>query len=432
MPSQPTDSRKLLHWILEPALAANLAFACVGAYLAHIANDEARINSLDDSLYVFLRAVFRIADLLHIPFSTPVTTGEVARNFDYSSKVFFAEDICVVILAFAVGVLLFLLQRNLLRIFRSGGFLAWYAGTTAFFAMPVLNLAVMIHDKGWYDPHGYPFTQPKHVHFIVAVFIGELIGVGILIAASRWRTLSLSLLSFLAALHCVAWMWAFWPKFSTYFGKPKSPSILFFSFPVAIVVWIFILARHRAHDAAETQPLRKPGVSLWLPALAASCVLALLFLPNVFAALPIPPNPQSQIIELSRGPCFGMCPVYTIRIHGDGIVVYSDWRQRGVKFPRMHSSQTDKITPAQLSLVMDIVRSAHLPRLDQRAFYWCFDSSSVSLAVITGQKTVRVVSDGGCDGPKSGVQAQFVNAAAAIEKVVGSEKWVCKDSYCDY
>jgi Domain of unknown function (DUF6438) len=432
MPSQPTDSRKFLDRILEPALAANLTFACVGAFLAHIANDEARINSLDDSLYVFLRAVFRIADLLHIPFSNPVTTAGVARNFDYSGKVSFAEEICIVILTFAFGALLFLFQRNLLRIFRSGDFLAWYAGVTALFAMPVLNLAVMIHDKGWYDPHEYPFTQPRRVHFIIAIFIGELIGVCILIVASRWRTLSLPLLSSLAALHCLSWMWAFWPKFSTYFGNPKSPSVLFFCFPVVIVVWIFILARHRTRDATETQPLRKPGMSLWLSAVAASCMLALLFLPNVFAALPTPQNPESQIIEISRGPCRGMCPVYTIRIHGNGLVVYSDWEQRGVKFPRMHTSPTDKITPAQLSLVMDIVRSAHLPRLDQRAFYWCFDSSSVSLAVITGQKTVRVISDGGCDGPESGVQAQFVSAAAAIEKVIGSEKWVCKDSYCDY
>jgi hypothetical protein len=98
MQSQPTDPRKFLFWILEPALAANLAFACVCASLAHIANNEARINSLDDSLYVFLRAVFRIADLLHIPFSNPVTTAGVGRNFDYSSKVSFAEEVCVVIL----------------------------------------------------------------------------------------------------------------------------------------------------------------------------------------------------------------------------------------------------------------------------------------------------------------------------------------------
>src|SRR5580704_8004500 len=98
MQSQPTDSRNPLHWILEPALAANLAFACVGASLGHIGNNEARINSLDDSQYVFQRAVFRIADLLHIPFSNPVSTAGVGRNFDYSSKVSFAEEVCVVIL----------------------------------------------------------------------------------------------------------------------------------------------------------------------------------------------------------------------------------------------------------------------------------------------------------------------------------------------
>ena len=432
MQPQPTDSRRFLLALLEPALAANLAFACVGAFLAHVANNEARINSLDDSVYVFLRAIFRTADLLHIPFSTPVTTAGVGRNFDYSSKLSVAEEVCVVILTLSFGALLFLVQRNLLRVFRGGGFLAWYAGATALFAMPVLNLLVMIHDKGWYDPHGLPFTQPKRVHFLIAVFIGDLIGVCVLIAASRWRTLSLSLLSFLAALHCSFWMWAFWPKFSTYFGNPKSPAALFFCFPIAIVVWLLVLKRYRAHDNAETQPIPKTGALLWLNALAAACVLVLLLLPNVFATLPTPQHPESQIIEISRGPCFGPCPVYTIRIHGNGLVVYSDWRQAGVKFPRMHTSQTDTITPAQLNLVMDIVRSAQLPRLDQRAFSWCFDSSSVSLALITDHKTERVTSDGGCTGSKSGVQAEFVNAVAAIEKVIGSQKWICKDAYCDY
>jgi len=232
MQSQPTDSRKFLHWILEPALAANLAFACVGALLGHIANNEARENQFDDSTYIFLRAVFRIADMLHISSSNPVATAVVARNFNYSSKLVFVEEAFIVILTFAIAALILPLQRRLLGAFRNGAFVAWYAGATALFAMPALNLAVMVHDKGWYDPHGLSIAQPDRIHFFVAVFVGELIGVAILIAVSRWRVLSLSVLFVLSILHCAFWMRAFWPRFATYLGDPKSPSILFFCFPI--------------------------------------------------------------------------------------------------------------------------------------------------------------------------------------------------------
>src|SRR5437660_12027032 len=114
MQSQPIDSRKFLAWIVEFALAANLAFACVGAFLGHIANNEGRENQFDDSTYVFLRAVFRIGDFLHISSSNPVDTAGVARTFSYSSKLVFALEACIVIIMLAVALWIFALPRRFL------------------------------------------------------------------------------------------------------------------------------------------------------------------------------------------------------------------------------------------------------------------------------------------------------------------------------
>jgi hypothetical protein len=428
MQSQPTRPQKLFSSLLELTLAANLAFAFVGALLAHIANNESRQmmprNTVsDDSTYIFNRAIFRISDLLHLPSSNPVTTSTVARNFDHSGKLIFAAEVCIVIVTLAVAVLLLPFQQKLLAVLRNRGLATWYAGITALFAVPVLNLAVMIHDKGSYDPHGLAITAPDRIHFFTLVFIGELIGVAILIVANQWRALSLSVLSLLSLLHCAFWIWAFRPRFATYFGDPKSPSVLLFFFPIATLAWLFFLASQRSHHATDSRSPYRKSLSLRLSALAASFSLVLLFAPNVFATFPIAKSPASQAVEISRGPCFGSCPVYTIRVHGNGLVEYSYWwTRRGLLRDPRWDTQTRFISQAQFDLIMDIVRSTQLQRLDQRAFDGCSDTPSFSLAVITDQETIRVTGDADCVGSRSGVQADVVTAITAIEKIVGYGK----------
>lgn len=75
-------------------------------------------------------------------------------------------------------------------------------------------------------------------------------------------------------------------------------------------------------------------------------------------------------------------------------------------------------------------RRAHFWSLEDRAFAWCFDSDSVSITVSMDGETKRVVSDGGCIGAKSGLQARFVQSAAEIDSMVGSDKGVSCSGPC--
>ena len=50
---------------------------------------------------------------------------------------------------------------------------------------------------------------------------------------------------------------------------------------------------------------------------------------------PVPSNINTVVITLERTTCFGVCPVYTLTIYGDGRVVYE-----GTRFVRTEGERT--------------------------------------------------------------------------------------------
>jgi hypothetical protein len=142
---------------------------------------------------------------------------------------------------------------------------------------------------------------------------------------------------------------------------------------------------------------------------------------------------RASVIELSRGPCFGNCPVYTVTISGAGDVEFEgkEWLFEGNKRVEGDDKQVAKITAEEFASVIAALNRAHFSDLDDRAFSWCFDTPTVAVTVSNGAWTRRVASDSYCAGARSGVQARFVEAAADIEKIVGTDRWVlCNGHRC--
>jgi hypothetical protein len=137
-----------------------------------------------------------------------------------------------------------------------------------------------------------------------------------------------------------------------------------------------------------------------------------------------PRNMDSLTIELSRGPCFGMCPSYTITIHGNGQVEYA-----GGRFANP-DPKTGAVNREQIVEVLQHLDRIHFFTLEDRAFVWCFDAPSVAVSVSVDGKTKRIVSDASCVGTKSGPQAEFVRTASEIDGIVGSDQWVRCDERC--
>jgi hypothetical protein len=131
-----------------------------------------------------------------------------------------------------------------------------------------------------------------------------------------------------------------------------------------------------------------------------------------------PKDLDSLAIDLARGPCFGSCIVYTLTIRGNGQVDLVHQPDRRV--PDL-GPQRKTITREQLSQILESLDRANFFAFEDRAFSWCFDTPSVGISVSMDGRTKRVVSDSYCIANKSGIQGRFVESAAEIDRIVGTE-----------
>ena len=73
---------------------------------------------------------------------------------------------------------------------------------------------------------------------------------------------------------------------------------------------------------------------------------------------------KSLTIQLSRGPCYGRCPSYTITIHGNGLLEYV-----GGKYARIACSQTEIVSNEQVTQILQQLDRAHFFALEDQGFY---------------------------------------------------------------
>lgn len=97
-------------------------------------------------------------------------------------------------------------------------------------------------------------------------------------------------------------------------------------------------------------------------------------------------DPQSVVIRLERGPCYGSCPVYGVTLYGDGTVRYD-----GKDHVRIRGSQTAVIAPdAVKSLVEEIERNGFYSLNDAYTQVSVTDAPSAVLYVATDGKKKQV------------------------------------------
>ena len=112
------------------------------------------------------------------------------------------------------------------------------------------------------------------------------------------------------------------------------------------------------------------------------CSVGLPLLPLILVSLTVPCgayDPQSVVIRLERGPCYGSCPVYGVTLYGDGTVRYD-----GKDHVRVRGSQTAVIAPdAVRSLVEEIERSGFFSMNDAYTQVSITDAPSAVLYVAT-------------------------------------------------
>jgi len=401
------------------ALSLNISCSLAYALLIYVYRNMALPLPVNDSGYYLLRGTASVGDIVHSGQIASVSTAAAARQADPPWTL---EELTVFASVLAVTALLALFFRLCPRPAGSRSLRERAEGFAALFALPVCSLAVSRLTWGWQpEPGGLPsaaslFWQCRELK----VFLAEILCLGIGFVVFRKRAVSRWLFGSALLVHYGFWIPTLWEK-----GWIFAP--YFFLLPplVSGVFWMFYINRSPI-SSDQAGDHTRPSRAIWTAAILALAVLLAIWLPKKGFSLTRALDVKSIVVQLSRGPCYGRCPNYTMTIHGNGMVEYI-----GIKNVRVRGPQSSKVSSEQLRQMLEILDRAHFSTLEDRAFMWCFDTSSVAVSIAVDGRVKRVTSDGGCIGAKSGLQAGFVRAADELDNIAGSDKWVkCDEEHC--
>jgi len=139
-----------------------------------------------------------------------------------------------------------------------------------------------------------------------------------------------------------------------------------------------------------------------------------------------PKDLRSVSVTLKRTACYGTCPVYTVSIHGSGLVEYfGEWR---VDVP---GPQMDRIPPGRVKDLLKAFEDIHFFDLEDKYFENCTDLPTAIISILVDGKTKQVSNYfGGCEGAKSGPQVDLAKLAEQIDGAAGARRWVTCDFAC--
>ena len=161
-----------------------------------------------------------------------------------------------------------------------------------------------------------------------------------------------------------------------------------------------------------------------------------------YRARPIPPDPAiafpgdlpaDTVITLGRGACFGSCPDYRVKLHGDGLVefdtgddhfkgtaaqVHLEYNGHNVLLPGHHTARVDQTVVARL---VERFRAAHFFGLKKEYVYGATDNSTQVLSVRIG-KASKTVTD--YIGLQAGMPPEVHDLEVAVDEIAGTARWV--------
>lgn len=131
---------------------------------------------------------------------------------------------------------------------------------------------------------------------------------------------------------------------------------------------------------------------------------------------PTPDDLGDVVITLERTPCFGVCPVYTLTIYGDGRIVYEGMRNVRIEGTITTTISEDKIK----QLIREFRKINYFSLKDSYEVRNVTDmpSAYTSLTVDGKTKTVRHY-HGDLSAPK-----KLTELENKIDEIVNSARWI--------
>lgn len=318
----------------------NLSSAIGFASLVYISRNQASMTPVDDSTYYFLRSAFRVCDFLRLRSVETVSTSTLARQFpSRSSQV--GEELVIVLTVAAAATLLVLLAQFAGRTSLYRRAFSTTHLVSALFAAPICYLCVSKLSWNWSRE---PFSPARVTYWGSLPFLAFLLEVSclsVLMIPRRKRTLGKRVLIPILLFHYAFWTATLWPEARVWFYPPYAQYLLLLIFPFSAFVWM--RSRQEPLQGIPDIGGNQPGMWLWIAAVGAFLVLWAVWSPNNSPQLTRPRDRDSLTVQLSRGPCFGACPNYTITIHGSGQLEYV-----GRMHTRIQGQRSSSIHPQQV------------------------------------------------------------------------------------
>jgi hypothetical protein len=396
-------------WFPQALLSLNLGFAVsygvVGYNFLQVGTSK-NSSSGQQFLYYFFRAAVRVNNLLHLSSSNP----GFGRLPNPGSSI--GVDLVFLISTIAIAALLFTFIHLFLLLLHS-----------SFIVAAVTTSLIMLALPGAYLFRSRSFT-PQNNNHLIPMAVGELLVFAALLLPRKKVIFSWAI-GLLMLFHYCFWLSVLWRN-SDGLGPYRIYSIqcLLLIYAASGAVLLIYLSDQSGSGDTKERCGNSAACLLGLPALGL-CTLSAMWLSPKKYDLVHAKSPQSLVIEMRRDG-YGIGPVYKVTIQGNGKVQYlgeRHVRERGVEET---SIAQDEIR--QLEADFD---RADFFALEDRAFAWCFHSSRVTVRITIDGKSKEASSDDYCVGAKSGLQARFVEAAIAVDKTLGTERWTrCGDRGC--
>lgn len=402
--------------------ALNLASAFAYGLLVSVLTRMTEVPP-DDLAYFFLRGAARINRVLLLSPVSPVSTSDMERHFPglWEQP---GRELVLLVSVFGATAMVYLLLRSI-----AGTRLHWLIttcllGPSLLFAAPLSYLWAM-HGAS----RNVPFLEFSPAwgasHWSLGlVLAAEGLAAIVVLLATRTRAVPDWLLGACGVLHFGFWIpvlwsalpdWATWGDFASYFGFVV-PRRLLIGWLVLAVIWARWLRRGQ-----PAMPEAGARAMAWTPLIVVTAVAmcAFVWLPQPVRSAAHPSHRESMTIEVSRGPCYGLCPRYSVRVHGNGSVEYTG---------DLHGARgqaTATIGPGQVTAILAELDRAGFFAIEDSAFRWCFDTPGIAVLVSMDGVTHRVSSDASssCTGAPTGTQARFLQAANEIDRIIGSRRW---------
>lgn len=133
-------------------------------------------------------------------------------------------------------------------------------------------------------------------------------------------------------------------------------------------------------------------------------------------------SPDSLLVTLDRGPCFGTCPVYSVTIDGKGNVGFE-----GRRFVSHQGRATARVPAARVDSLVAELRAggwygfaeSYLPDAPACGRY-ATDSPIVETSVTVAGETRRIRHDYGC----SAAPAALARLERRIDEVAETARWI--------